>query len=809
MKFNLKSIAFGLLISFVFLSFVPQTVHGFALDLASNQLDAISERAGPIATILFYALLFFAIGRLLLSVTTSLLYSIMVSTPSALTVTTAGASEFVQKGWAFSLGIVNMIMIIAFMVIAFAVILGSEKIQLKKALPNLIIVALLVNFTLVFVGAGIDVSNFVYNSILNQFQSVGGGGNVISNAITPLFDFGGTQIGVTIAYLVTSSAALLVPYLNVATQFAWVVAIPILFDTALKFLVYGGIMWILSGLFFLYFLIFLIRIFVIQILAILAPIAFFCLIFDGTKKYWKQWLDNLMQWLFVGVIFIFLMYFGLAMAPTVTSMASGIAGENVWAAEILGYFALLSYFIVIAGMTKKLAPAAVGMVIDQAKGFAKMVTPFAAGIALGAATRMRGNEAKRQEEIKEREERAKTEPTNFLTRARTSGMKAQSWAIRRAHNVAGTTVSQESKKDVSKKVEAMKKKYGDDGHEEFLKNYIPGTRTDNLSSDVAALQYLSSGGADALTKVNPRVLGNMLEVANRRGDSKTVKNAIKHIPDYGDISQREQDLQEIKDRIRTEIEAENPNMSQAEVDDAVSRNKEVKTAENKRRLAERVQTIMTADARKADSGIADAEKELETTEEELANAINSADQTLENEARAKKARLEKEIEDRTRDAIYKISVLSLKAKDIENLSSSTLKNKSFLTSVAKNKNMSFIRMFEERKDAPEIIGQLEEQLNNIGVQELETANPTFYNQIKKTPAGQSLFGNFHKAIETHEQTKTTAARLAAVTESITQKEALLSEKRRSLIASTGAQYDRIKREVENIEKEISDLRRGV
>jgi hypothetical protein len=55
-------------------------VNGFAFDLASNQLDAISEYAGPIAALTIGSLVFFAIGQALLLVSSFLLQGIISAT---------------------------------------------------------------------------------------------------------------------------------------------------------------------------------------------------------------------------------------------------------------------------------------------------------------------------------------------------------------------------------------------------------------------------------------------------------------------------------------------------------------------------------------------------------------------------------------------------------------------------------------------------------------------------------------------------------------------------------------------------------
>ncbi len=760
MKDKLRNITLGSFLLSLFLLIVPQQAQGFVLDLAQTQLAALSERTGPIAAYLFTTFTFFVIGYLLLFISSFLLQGIIAMTPTALTVTAGDASSFVSVGWNFTAGIVNMILIIAFMVIAFAVIFGSTKIQVQKALPRLIIVALLVNFTLLFVGMLIDITNFLFNTIASQFLAGGEGGNIFFKSITPLFEFGTGRFEVTVVYLIASIVGLLVPYVNVAIQVSWIVGLPFIFTTTIQFIVYGAIMWGLAGVFFLYFLVFLIRIFVIQVLAVLAPLAFFCLIFDETRKYWNQWRDALLQWLFVGVIFIFLMYFGLAMAPLVTSMAEGFKAvfpiEDSWfglawflegVGNMIGYIALLAYFVVIIAIAKKFVPAAVGAMTAQVSGMAKMATPWAGAITKGAGARIRNQELERKKKIEERES---LERPGFASKAKTSLMKGQSWMVRRAHNVTGTSVEQGRKKDIEDKVKALKNKHGDD-YNDFLKSYLPGTKTDNLSSDVAALQFLSEGGADALTKLNPKTMGNLINLSARRGDSKTLKNAVKHIPDHGDVLGREEELEKAKQTAVEEIKRENPDISNNDLEKRVEKHKDVRKANMNLSVANKIQSAMMTDIKKVDPKVADMEKELKVEEEKLTTAINEGNNEAKEAAKNRISEIKKEIKESSRNAINKISVQSLKAQDIENLSGSTMKNAGFLRAVAENKNMNFIKIFEDRKDATEVIPELAKAIEDIGVEELKKVNPTLYNQIRKSPAGQIMFNEIHEKISSDQK----------------------------------------------------------
>ncbi len=388
---NISIIKYLTLIAVLVFLFSPVIVNGFALDLAIMQLEAVSEKTSPVMAAMLLSFIIFAIGFILLISTTSLLQSVIDITPEALTVMHGETGSIIQAGWNFTVGIGNMLVIIAFIIIAISTILGYDNYHFKKLMPKLVIVALLMNFTLLFVGMGIDISNFLFNSIANQFSL--DGGNIIWEAMNPLFELTNKMITGIIGLLVTYVLTMLIPYVNVATQVGWIIGLAALIPYMFEYILLGGIMITMSGVFFLYFAFFVARILVIQFLAIAAPLAFFCLIFTETSKYWKKWLTTLSQWLFAGVAFIFLMYIGLALAPLAgkvftpdAASESSIMGgwlKNYFVYGLISHIILLIYFIVIAKILRGFVPAAVNAAISQGTALLRSATPFIGAIAKG------------------------------------------------------------------------------------------------------------------------------------------------------------------------------------------------------------------------------------------------------------------------------------------------------------------------------------------------------------------------------------------------------------------------------------------
>ncbi len=368
---------------FLFLLFIPLVVEGFALDPLKVVLESVSGQTNPFFAV--FALCFFVlfIGAAALTLTSVLLQQAIEMSPEALTVLTGEASTMIQGGWSFTAGIANMMLLIAFIIIAIAIILGTESFGLKKALPRLIIVAFLINFTLLFVGMGIDISNFLFNSVAVHFAQEGE--NMFLKALDPLLNLS-TQLFWGFVAISGGMYALSASVIGAAAvHFFWVTGagLLVLLPYILQMLVTGLISLALAGVFFLFFFILIARIFIIQILAILSPIAFLCLIFPNvTKKYWDMWLHHLVQWLFAGVALIFFMYLGIALAPLIETMGDPLTEDmhfmfDWWIGGLLSQIILLIYFLVILGLVRKFVPELANAAIASVKQGVKAVSPYA------------------------------------------------------------------------------------------------------------------------------------------------------------------------------------------------------------------------------------------------------------------------------------------------------------------------------------------------------------------------------------------------------------------------------------------------
>ena len=91
----------------------------------------------------------------------------------AFTLGSLTSATFVQTGWSIARDLVNMLFILLLLLIAFATILRYESYGIKQILPRLIVVALLINFSLLGAGIIIDVG-----TSLGEYFTTGGDNSI-------------------------------------------------------------------------------------------------------------------------------------------------------------------------------------------------------------------------------------------------------------------------------------------------------------------------------------------------------------------------------------------------------------------------------------------------------------------------------------------------------------------------------------------------------------------------------------------------------------------------------------------------------
>ncbi len=229
----------------------------------------------------------------------------------------------VNIGWTTVRDFTNMFFILILVIIALGTSLRIKEYEIKKILPTLILIAVLINFTPVICGFIIDASNITMNTFLE--------GELTSAD----FDEFGKTIDAEIALISKDVKA------GVKIQRAIML---ILFNFVGAFV------------FLLYCLLFIIRYIALWILVIFSPIAFFCYILPQTKGVWSAWWKQFTQWCIIGIIGAFFIYltgaviYGISEAETklVNSPSrevgeTGLANIIIWLVPLI--FLVIGFFV--------------------------------------------------------------------------------------------------------------------------------------------------------------------------------------------------------------------------------------------------------------------------------------------------------------------------------------------------------------------------------------------------------------------------------------------------------------------------------
>ena len=389
----------------------------------------------------------------------------------------------VDFGWIFTRDLANMFFILILVAIAFAYILKLDTFGMKKALPTLLLVALLINFSQVFVGIIVDVSQIIMNTFTNALSfdvvlsQLGGFGGNISDGFKAAFSLDTSK---QIEFLVQS-------------------VVLIIFN------------FVMGAMLFMYFLLFLVRIIALWIITMLAPLAFAALVLPQTKKYWSQWLGHLFQWSFLGVTALFFLFFGFYLLSALGSgyISTGIGdipfGMTNLLMSILPYIVVIVFLFIGYQLAISSTPA-------MARGLAQGAMKFGRGKAMGLLNRGAGALAKTSFAGNTMEKMAGM--SNVLGTGRLGGSifgrtlgAGATWAVRKAGE-KGLEYEEKQTQSIGARTAELKKKFG--------KNYKK-----------AAATYSSIGKTDYQGKI---AMGRYLtETAGAKGFSGLSKDQQKEV----------------------------------------------------------------------------------------------------------------------------------------------------------------------------------------------------------------------------------------------------------------------------------------
>jgi hypothetical protein len=204
-------------------------------------------------------------------------------------------SDAITNGWVIVRNLCNMFFILILLFIAFATILRVEGYDIKRMLPKLIIMAVLINFSKTICGLIIDAAQLIMNVFVSAFSQVGGANLTQMMGLDSLLKFGENAKAADASKIFGAYIFALI-----YTLIASVVLIVLL-------------------------VILVMRIVMIWIYVVLSPLAYFFAAFPQGKSYVSQWWNEFIKNVTVGPILAFFLWLSFVSL-----------GNNQSGADILG-----------------------------------------------------------------------------------------------------------------------------------------------------------------------------------------------------------------------------------------------------------------------------------------------------------------------------------------------------------------------------------------------------------------------------------------------------------------------------------------
>ncbi|MDP2741776.1 MAG: hypothetical protein Q8O66_03790 [bacterium] len=311
-------------------------------------------------------------------------------------ITTGGGviAVTVIHGWAIVRDFANMFIVLGFVVIGIATILRIREYEAQKKLLPLIIVALLINFSLLICGIVIDAANIT----MGYFMGPTGLATITTNYSNYIWN-------AKMASLIKASTLGIVSSIPFIGE--WINLFSGMFKNYITYNLATAIFTAMAAMIlFIYGILFLFRYVALMCLVILSPLAFICSVFPATKQIYDKWKTQFFQWAIIGIPAAFFLYLGGGLLASLMATPAGLAGITTDGSNIVFWiptvFLLFAYTLIF--QTSAIgASAAIGLATG-AMGYAWGATKWTGGKALkggkalgGAGARAMGSEARVQQ----------------------------------------------------------------------------------------------------------------------------------------------------------------------------------------------------------------------------------------------------------------------------------------------------------------------------------------------------------------------------------------------------------------------------
>ncbi|HEU4677402.1 MAG TPA: type IV secretion system protein [Candidatus Paceibacterota bacterium] len=237
--------------------------------------------------------------------------------------------DTISNLWSLIRDICNLAFIFGFIYVGIRTIIDPDSADTKRFLSRIIVGALLINFSLFFVKAIVDVSNFTSVQIYNSLTT---GTGQISETLT-------SQLGIITIY--NAKGGTILPELFASQK-------------SFSFFLLGGIFMLITAfVFFAAALLLVVRFVAIVLIMVASPVLFAATVFPQTEKFASDLWSKLMSYSFFAPLFLLLMLISIKMIDGLKlGISAGAGGSKDGFADVIAagsnnFSTILNFTVII------------------------------------------------------------------------------------------------------------------------------------------------------------------------------------------------------------------------------------------------------------------------------------------------------------------------------------------------------------------------------------------------------------------------------------------------------------------------------
>lgn len=416
------------------------------------------------------------------------------------------SGKTVETVWGYIRNMANVVMIVLLMLIILSQLTGYgiDNYGIKKMLPRLIVMAIVINLSLYICQLAVDLSNIAGSGLRDMFGSIAkgvaggedvGGGGFIGSAVLAMFATGGT------AAAAISTTATVASVVGISVTAFWAILIVVLL-IVLVIIVAALVLLGLVG----------IRKILVMFCVIISPLAFVMFIFPNTQNLSKKWWN-----LFKTALVIYPICGAVAgISALLIAMAQNTDSLNWYEIAIVLVLPYLVYFLV--PMLIKEAISALGKLGGALTSMGTAIK--SGGKALGGAA-LRGAQnsewgknnireahrktvMRRNNTLNDRLKRAQERAASGDPRAQRRLERMQSGARGRMYARAAESAEALEREDIKSSEVLLNRQYSDKSLNDLIKMSEEAANVGNFDRMVAlhnvAFSRNGGGGAKAIAE---------------------------------------------------------------------------------------------------------------------------------------------------------------------------------------------------------------------------------------------------------------------------------------------------------------------